>query len=230
MSGVKMVCLASSRKNTGRCVAGRSFRAEKFGKWVRVVSARPTRELQEGERVCEDGTSAKVLDIVEVPILQPAPEHYQTENQLLDTTQGWRRLGRVTWDALQSAVEEPETLWVNGHSSSYLGENDRVPLSALGSIRNSLYLIRPSGLLLRSTGVPDKRGRTKVRIRAEFEFRGQRYNLAVTDPELPWVLKLPLLFSDGTVAVPQGLLCVSLGEVFDGFAYKLVATIICPGE
>ena len=47
MSDLKrIVCLANSRKLTGRCIAGREWSEEQgIGSWVRLVSARENQEV-----------------------------------------------------------------------------------------------------------------------------------------------------------------------------------------
>ena len=48
----RIVCLANSRKLSGRCVAGRVFDGHEVGEWVRPVSARQNEEVSEYERQC----------------------------------------------------------------------------------------------------------------------------------------------------------------------------------
>jgi hypothetical protein len=47
----------------------------------------------------------------------------------------------------------------------------------------------------------------------------------VTDPKVTGEL---LKGEDGETEIKEALLCVSLGEAFHGYAYKLVAAIIAP--
>jgi hypothetical protein len=65
----RIVCFASSRKVSGRCIAGKDIES---GQWLRPVSARPSGEISEKERRYEDGTQAHVLDLIDIPVLGPA--------------------------------------------------------------------------------------------------------------------------------------------------------------
>jgi hypothetical protein len=103
-----LVCLANSRKLSGRCVAGIVDGGHE--EWIRPVSARPNREVSEYERQYEDGSDPRVLDIVSVPLLQPQPYSYQSENWLLDPDYYWKKIGRVGWDKLLTLEQQPETL------------------------------------------------------------------------------------------------------------------------
>ena len=60
-------------------------------------------------------------------------------------------------------------------------------------------------------------------VRATFEYRGSSYRFHVTDPRVEAYCQR----SGQTQYTFDSLLaCISLGEVWDGYAYKLVASLI----
>ena len=221
-----IVCLANSRKPpSGRCVAGREVLSHGFGGWIRPVSARPTQEISEEERRYENGRDPRVLDVVSIKMRRPQPQEHQQENHLIDDGYYWARQDAVNWQDLQKAVEDPAgSLWLNGPSSSH-GHNDRVPEDRLSSLNRSLYLVRPDGLRLIVAPEGGDFGPERRRVRAEFHLCGHLYRIVVTDP---WIESKCLAKPDGEIPLKNALLCVSLGETFHGFAYKLAAAVITP--
>jgi hypothetical protein len=221
-----IVCLANSRKPpSGRCIAGREYRAGTFGEWVRPVSERDSREVSEEERRYADGTDPKVLDIVSITMKQPSPQDHQQENHLFDDGYHWEKSGQLSWDALLSAVDSPNgPLWENGHSSRH-GHNDQVPQARIALYKRSLYLVHPEDLRV-VVGMDDNRPYpNRRRVRAHFKLGTSTYHLVVTDPpvEREFFAK-----KDGEYPVEEALVCVSLSEPYNGCAYKLAAAIITP--
>ncbi len=221
-----IVCLANSWKlPSGRCVAGREVTASGFGKWIRPVSARQTQEISEEERWYENGADPAVLDVIAIEMTRSVPHLHQHENHLIDAEYYWSKQRRVSWKELQQAVEDPAgPLWLNGKSSSH-GHNDSVAEDRLGNITRSLYLVRPSRLKLIVAPEGGDFRPTRRRVRALFDLCGDTYRLAVTDP---WIASKYLAGSDGERELGDTVICISLGEVFHGFAYKLVAAVITP--
>lgn len=219
----RIVCLANSRKPpTGRCIAGRELLSNGFGDWIRPVSGRPTREVSEDERRYEDGSDPHVLDIIDIPLVQHSPEHHQHENHVLNEKFYWAKRGVCPWNLLLFAVEEVDgPLWVNGFSSAN-GLNDRVPTSHLHRIARSLYLIRPDELVI-AVAREESAFASKRRVRACFTLGGEEYRVAVTDPLIE---REYLRRGDGEIDLTGAIICMSLGEVFHGYAYKLVASVI----
>ena len=220
----RIVCLANSRKRGGRCVAGKVLRLDGHASdWLRPVSARDDEEVSPRERCYADGADPQVLDVIDVPLLNPRPKTYQQENWLLDANRHWAKVGRATWNDLPAMTDRDEPLWINGHSTRG-GQNDRVPLAETAGIDNSLRLIRVDALTV-TISEPARPSADFPILRGSFNYFGDEYRFRITDPESEsGSLNLPY----GDYPVGERYLVVSLGEPFEGHAYKLIATIIKP--
>ena len=221
----RIVCLANARKLSGRCVAGREWTAGKAaGRWIRPVSARENQEVSEYERQYDDGSDPRVLDIIDVPVLGPRPDGFQTENWLLDPEYYWEKAGVCSPFDLPALADPVEPLWVDGHST-YHGSNDTIPIEAQGEASGSLRLIRVEDVALDVVAPGEAFGNAKRRVRGRFVHAGRDYALWVTDPvyERRYLAKL-----DGTYRIGECHLTVSLGEPYQGAIYKLIAAIIEP--
>lgn len=220
MSYVKRIlCLANSRKMSGRCVAGKEALEKGWGAWIRPISAREHEEVCEEERRYESGLDPRVGEIIDVPLLEARPRTYQQENHLLDAERYWVKAGVASWDRVKDALDPaPTALWENGHGT-YNGLNDHIPLPRAEAFDRSLYLVEPE--TFKVLVQPEYGGKRKVR--GEFLLSGQQYRLIVTDPV---VERRYLAGANGAFLLDGVLLCISLGEPWSGSAYKLVATVI----
>ena len=109
----RIVCLANSYKPpNGRCFAGREVVGAGFGGWIRPVSPRPTAEVSFSEYRYENNSSPKLLDIIDIPWLNPDPRHHQTENHVIDAGR-WVRVGELPFNAIGQLVDCPAALWIN---------------------------------------------------------------------------------------------------------------------
>ena len=87
----------------------------------------------------------------------------------------------------------------------------------------SLYLIRVPCLRLRVGAKAPGQFDSKRIVRGEFNYHGTVYRLGVTDP----VIEIKYLSGqDGRYEIPQAVLCVSLGDPFQGYFYKLIASVL----
>jgi hypothetical protein len=223
MSGVKrIVCLANSRKLSGRCVAGKEWDGTEPGAWLRPVSSRETQEVEEEERRYEDGSDPSLLDIIDIPVLKHTPNHFQSENWVLDPKFYWRRTGKLDVRDLRQLLDNTAELWLNGNHTG-AGLNDRVTHAEAQQLSNSLYLLRVDNLRLRVFAPGADFGNPKRRVQAKFSHRDVDYWLWVTDPK---VERQYLAEDDGEYEVGAAFLTISLGEPHDGYCYKLVAAII----
>ncbi|MCC7054866.1 MAG: hypothetical protein IT355_16460 [Gemmatimonadaceae bacterium] len=189
-----------------------------FGKWVRPVSSRGTEELSIDERRYEDGQDVKLLDLVEVAFKEPRPHACQVENHLIDDEHSWIRRGTIAASTLLPAAIASGPLWVDGFSS-YGGENDRIPQADADQLPSSLILVVTEAATFEVGS-----GFKKRQVRIRFRLGNRRYLLSVTDPkvETDYLGKPDGEYSFET----RALVCVSLGEPFDGYRYKLVAGFV----
>ena len=222
-----ILCLANSRKTSGRCIAGKEIVDERAGAWVRPVSARPSEEISEEERRYENGRDPRVLDIIRIPMVSPQPKLYQSENHLIHNGYHWEKIRQGTWnDALAALDEVKGSLWPNV-SSSYNGCNDRVPEVTAKSLTQSLFLIRPDALKIHVNTEGAEFGHPRRKVRASFTFNNAHYKLSVTDPRIE---RQYLQGENGTYPIDNAILCISLGELWKSYTYKLIAAVITLAE
>lgn len=224
MPYVEMVCLANSRKLSGRCVAG--LRTDWRG-WLRPISDTEDGTLWQNHYALEGGGETEVLDVVRVPILRSRPEPHQPENWVIDASKPWKYVG----PADQNFVP-----FLKAHLSTsrhlFGTDSDRIPFSKLerSPASESLALIVPGDLEWSTGWDPFRR---RHRVRALFAYHGVVYNLGVTDPVWEKRLLDNTRYASGRYQsdlAKEGriLLTISLGEPYDvdGCCYKLVAGVI----
>lgn len=214
----RIVCLANSRKQSERCVAGLEIEGSKLGSWIRPVSSRPMGEIGFSARRLADGSDPHLLDILEIPMLGSRSHGCQTENHLIDHSSSWVKVGEFPKQQLLRYCSAPNPLWINGYDSMR-GLNDRIPEGQVGSLPDSLVLVEPQQLRI-EIRLED----TKPKVRAEFRLADQMYNLSVTDPA---VERQCCSRAEGFhIYRKRAVACISIGEPFYGYCYKLVASII----
>ncbi|MTW23128.1 dual OB domain-containing protein [Allochromatium palmeri] len=211
-----LVVLANSCKNNGRCLAGKALANDRFGAWIRPVSAHPTGALTLEHQAFNDSTTPALLDVVTVPVRRPAPLGFQSENHLIHSQYYWSRVGRLDAARLPELVDPVAPLWINGHST-VAGCNDRVPEDRLAELDHSLILIGPVTVWLHVAW---------EKLRARFVHQAVTYDLVVTDPDLKAAYAGR---PDGVLEQqPNSFVCVSLAPPWNGYAYKLAAAILTP--
>lgn len=204
-----IIIFAKSIKHGGYCIAGKSI--DNPREWIRPVSTIDGGELKKHQCLCTNPLwesqgnspySCKVLQKIEMGFAQSAPLPNQPENHLvLDAT--WRHNYNIGQNDIIKYCDNPDSLW---------GDDNRVDYSSIVNgafpIEQSLYLVKTKNLKLY---------KQTEKTRASFEYLNRHYDLPVTDSG----------FYDniGGESKLQGILCVSLGENYDGYCYKIVAGI-----
>ena len=201
-----LVCFARSRKNGGCCIAGKEWLGGQPGSWVRPVNILTGGATMHGVSVLD------ALDIFDVPLGAPVPQGHQTENYRLAARAHWIHRGRLPWGDVSQWLDTPAPLWQNG-CHSCCGHNDRVPPGTATSSLRLIQVERCDVVITRDH-----------KLRARFNYLGDDYDLALTD-----------LWFDGlqqhqpaTHTLREVTMCISLGEVFNGYCYKLVAALLFP--
>lgn len=219
----RILCLANSRKEGDRCIAGKELpKSGAPGSWVRPVSDRADEAVNESERQYDDGSEPGILDVIDVPLRKARPKSYQQENWLLDPDRRWRKVYRVTPEALEKLADPPGPLWINGYHTQH-GRNDRLPVEQGVSLDSSLRLVKVGKLELDVFAPRLEQGDFKRRIKGRFLYFGEDYRLWVTDPLYEQTyLNQP----NDKYQLDECYLTVSLGEPYQGYAYKLIAAII----
>ena len=217
-----IVCLANSRKLSGRCIAGREIDGGSPGAWVRPVSARERQEVSERERQYQDGRDPKLLDVIEISLVEHQPRDHQQENWLLDPNIYWSRVDKISWENLEPFSDLSESLWLNGFHT-YNGMNDRIPVQQAEQERSSLKLIYADEVRLCVFAPGEVFGNPKRFVQAKFNFNNNNYALRVTDP---YIERDYLARDDGYYKLSECYITISLTEPYEGYCYKLVAAII----
>ena len=217
-----IVCLANSRKNGGRCVAGREWNDGQPGDWIRPISERPGEELQKSWLYSYGGDPTP-LDIVRMPLIEPRATEYQPENWLFDPEAVWRKCGSVGWDELHKMADPIADLWSIGLSSKH-GKNDIIrPAKKFDS---TLRLVRVQGLQISVSWDWVGRGKRQRQVRANFMYHNQEYGLKVTDAHFEREFKKK---GDGEYEIGECYITISIvGPYANGNRFGLIAAIIKP--
>jgi len=233
MASKRIIVLANSIKKSARCVAGIDVGTGKVlapAGWIRPVSGESEGELEPRHMRLNDGVPLTPLDIVDVPLTQCAKDTIHPEDWIVDAGTKWTRVGQLDPKTLGSLEEHPSDLWLETTSHT-----DRVTGSFLASRpkHQSLHLIQPIDLRLELSYEHNSfKNYNQKKTRARFGYRGQEYLMNLTDPAFTakHCTRYPALGEAPTVVRPpygdKCLLCVSLTPEFNGYHYKVVATVL----
>lgn len=221
----QFVCLASSIKHDGYCIAGKVWGGQYHGRWIRPVSNRERNSISDAERIYANGERAQLLDLMTVTMTGLQDHPYQCENQLICHPPVWASERRLELGELGQLEDRPDELWDLGYRSR-CGRNDRVPPELLNARRQTLYLIRPEDISVTVSAESAEWNNPKLTARASFTYNGHRYALSVTDERA----KAYFLGQGVGTHHPERItyFTVSLGDIDPntGYAYKLVAAIL----
>ncbi len=208
-----IVIFANSVKHHQHCVAGKDIVTKE---WIRPVGNKDECELtHEQVRSTNPYGSfpTKILQKVKIKFAQHAPLINQPENYII-SDDSWIQNYKIDPSEIINFIDNPSDLWIDNTSSI-----DRVNYHLIqnGTIKveQSLYLIEVKNIQIywkdRSNigQSPQRRG--------QFEYNHISYDLPLTDPNFRE-------FEEENLG--NKFLCISLGEEFNGYCYKLIASIL----
>lgn len=209
---VTFVCLANSNKEKGRCIAGIEIQNGKpclvdgKPKWIRPVC-----KTVHGEVPSHLVWYVKLLDIVEIDVTVEVPEGFQSENIRFDPA-SLNVIGTYPASSLPELSFSLNDL-VFGNNGRAVSDNETI------SPAHSLMLIKITAFKIFRNTYSENRN-SQVRMR--FTYRESQYDFPVTDPVFVDRYRL----DKDILADKNGIyITISLGILFEGLHYKLVAAV-----
>jgi hypothetical protein len=219
-----IIVLAKSRKPPGRCVAGIEIKNDgSLGNWVRpwdVTSITKNGGLSMLNLKNQNDVEIKNLDVVSFKYFERNSDHsYQLENVHISPKRYeniFFHTGKFKKEHLLPKIEE-SLPWLEGSNSNGFLYN-RIPESELKDIKRSLCLIQ------RDIEITAFFKNNKKVLAVKFNDNNHEVRAQLTCPL--YEKQLAIEVGQDPIILPNAIMCVSLGEIWKGFCYKLVASII----
>jgi hypothetical protein len=228
----RLQVLANSVKKQQHCIAGRELLENdgrlSFGNWVRPVSRHGEGELSWGDCRFPSGSTPKIFDIVTIDLEGHAGSEAQPENRFINPKATWKKILVHPDDLPDLVIDNPRRLWIAPAERA-----DRITAADLKQLNcgSSLYLIEVTSFRIHMSWRTWE-GRPQPRCRALFEYRGSHYDFSLTDPVARGKYCSPFPKAEDGPKIAHlncgsdCILCVSLGALFNGYHYKIAATVI----
>ena len=229
----EIVILAKSVKRGHYCIAGREIIRKNselyIGEWCRLVSSHDEGAISAQEARLVEGGFPNFLDIIEFEVKKNVQDPTQPENWLI-TPNSWKKIGSITKiSVFNVCLEKFDTLW-----GSSCGKTDRI--TTADYLQNyhssSICIVKPEKFIMELyTEYNPFQGYNQKKRRGKIWYKGVLYNLAITDPEIDKKYFRPFpSIDEGVKRIelnPENcLLCISLTPEFQGYHYKVIATVI----
>lgn len=208
----RLVCLSNSKKLGGRCLAGIELDNQNNPVIVnrRPNWIRPICHTENGVVPTKLVSHINILDVIEIDVTGKPNTDYQSENAFF-VENSLRIVWKFKKDNLNSLCENPPTIF-NGSSSA-------VHKSQIENLHSSLILINTHDFkITEATNTESKSQKRLLFIHGKYQ-----YSLPITDPVF---LRNYQSNPNCLYGISELFLCLSLGVLFHGSYYKLVAGII----
>ena len=216
------ICLANSYKHGGRCIAGVEVVPKSDGsldiirhdngrpRWIRPVSMSVNGEIP--NHLAE---SFKIFSLVKLSDVEPCPDKAHSEDVHCSRMEICPFELSLNSDFLSQLID-------TRHQAIFYYRGKAIPAKMIDRLDYSLMLIHPEHAC---AYCDEERENSKYRMK--FTYYGTNYDFPITDPVfLEQFKKSPDNYSD----LNGVYLVLSLGLEFEGFHFKLVATVIIPSD
>lgn len=223
MPSMTFVVLAKSVKHKKFCVAGKLFTNGVIGGWVRPVNPDTDTDALTYKNIeYSSKKHPEIFHVTSFKYLRNEPHQIQRENYSIDPSIYWSKEGIFSVDNIDSLVDNPPTLWING-SSSYNGENDRFLSNLVVQPLQSLYFIHVMNFRIRIKREGADFGNDTKKFRGYFTYNNVTYALVITDPEIYSAYGQKNV---GTYDVGACYITLSTAPHNDGYCYKFIAAVV----
>jgi len=209
-----VIIFANSVKHHQHCVVGKDVMTKE---WIRPVSDENGCELTHEQTKCKNPYgifSTKILQKVKITFAKHAPLINQPENYVISNNKIWEQNYKLDQRDIINYIDNPPNLWIDNTCS-----NDRINYHLIQNgtikIEQSLYLIEVENIHIYWKDRSNLRQMSQRR--GIFEYHNISYDLPLTDPSFREFEEQNL---------KNKFLCISLGEEFNGYCYKLIASIL----
>lgn len=216
------ICLANSYKHGGRCIAGIEVVPQSDGslgivrhddgrpRWIQPVSMSANGEIP--NHLAE---SFKIFSLVKLTDVEPCPDNAHTEDVHCTRMEICPFELSPTKDFLNQLIDTQ-------HQAVFYFRGKSIPTTIIDRLDYSLMLIHSDN----ACAYCDE-GRENSKYRMKFTYNGSNYDFPITDPVfLEQFKKSPDSYAD----LDGVYLVLSLGIAFEGFHYKLVATVLISND
>ena len=231
----RIVVLANSVKNSGRCLAGkeliRTGGSYEVGNWIRVCGSEDGGEVSVSWMLEQLGREPRLLDVIDVPLEGIVPLADQPENWLMVRRAKWRERGTLPVEEISKLVDHPLQLWGTQKRDVEAGYVETMGEPA------SLYFIEPEVVgpvrVWTDKNLNESGGRMdKLQRRVSLKYRRMFHEFTVTDPvlqaecypDIP-LHGEPMLSVDISLGGPT-FVCISLTPPWHGKQYKIAAGFV----
>jgi hypothetical protein len=210
----RFVCLANSYKEGGRCLAGIELDknyspiiVNNKPKWIRPVTAD-----EHGIIPTIIAESFEILNIIEIDITGDKPEGYQSENVTFL---------EVTIKIIRNYDKGDVANLCDNRDIIFGNKGKAVSQDVIQGLNHSLMFVCVTQFEIIVKEYEDRPDKPQIRLL--FLYNGNSYDLPITDPDFLHRFQNNEKILDGK---KQIFLSLSLGIVWKGWYYKLIAGLI----